>query len=46
MPLATEHLAIVQSVTAGEAAVRGASMLAVEYALSPEILPQSFGLDD
>ena len=42
MPLATEHLAIVQSVTAGEAAVRGASMLAVEYALSPEILPQSF----
>lgn len=44
MPLATEHLAIVQSVTAGEAAVRGASLLAVEHALSPEILPQSFSL--
>ncbi|UYO96760.1 ROK family transcriptional regulator [Microbacterium sp. M28] len=44
MPLATEHLAIVQSVTAGEAAVRGASLLAVEYALSPEILPRSFSL--
>ncbi|WP_460798362.1 ROK family transcriptional regulator [Microbacterium sp. GXF0217] len=42
MPLATEHLAIVQSVTAGEAAVRGASLLAVEHALSPEILPRSF----
>jgi len=46
MPLATEHLAIVQSVTAGEAAVRGASLLAVEHALSPEILPQSFNLTD
>lgn len=43
MPLATEHLAIVQSAAAGEAAVRGAAMLAVEHALSPEILPQSFG---
>ncbi|MGF6824195.1 putative NBD/HSP70 family sugar kinase [Microbacterium sp. ZKA21] len=46
MPLATEHLAIVQSVTAGEAAVRGASLLAVEHALSPEILPRSFNLAD
>lgn len=46
MPLATEHLAIVQSVTAGEAAVRGASLLAIEHALSPEILPQSFALED
>lgn len=45
MPLATEHLAIVQSVTAGEAAVRGASMLAVEHALAPEILPRSFSLE-
>ncbi|MDQ0643969.1 ROK family transcriptional regulator [Microbacterium murale] len=45
MPLATEHLAIVQSVTAGEAAVRGASLLAIEHALSPEILPRSFALD-
>jgi len=45
MPLATEHLAIVQSVTAGEAAVRGASILAVEHALSPEILPRSFSLE-
>jgi predicted NBD/HSP70 family sugar kinase len=44
MPLATERLAIVQSGTGGEAAVRGASMLAVEYALSPQILPQSFSL--
>ncbi|MGM7679201.1 ROK family transcriptional regulator [Microbacterium sp. A94] len=44
MPLATEQLAIVQSATAGQAAVRGASMLAVEYALSPEILPRSFSL--
>lgn len=43
MPLATEHLVIVQSGAAGEAAVRGASMLAIEHALSPEILPQSFG---
>jgi len=46
MPLATEHLAIVQSATAGEAAVRGASLLAIEHALSPEVLPQSFALAD
>lgn len=45
MPLATEHLAIVQSAAAAEAAVRGASMLAVEYALSPESLPRSFNLN-
>lgn len=45
MPLATEHLSIVQSVTGGEAAVRGASMLAVEHALSPEILPRSFSFE-
>jgi hypothetical protein len=30
----------------GEAAVRGASLLAIEHALSPEILPQSFSLAD
>jgi glucokinase len=38
MPLATEHLAIVQSVAAENAAVLGASMLAIEHALSPETL--------
>jgi predicted NBD/HSP70 family sugar kinase len=38
MPLATEHLAIVPSVAAERAAVIGASMLAVEHALSPEAL--------
>jgi len=36
MPLATEHLQIVQSAAGGEAAVLGASMLAIEHALSPE----------
>ncbi|UOE43969.1 ROK family transcriptional regulator [Agromyces larvae] len=36
MPLATEHLAIVQSAAAGNAAVLGASMLAIHHALSPE----------
>ncbi len=37
-PLATEHLAIVQSAAARNAAVLGASMLAIENALSPETL--------
>ncbi len=36
MPLATEHLQIVQSAAGSEAAVLGASMLAIEHALSPE----------
>lgn len=35
MPLATEHLQIVQSAAGSEAAVLGASMLAIEHALSP-----------
>jgi glucokinase len=38
MPLATEHLQIVQSAAGSEAAVLGASMLAIEHALSPESL--------
>ncbi|MEU1971447.1 ROK family transcriptional regulator [Microbacterium sp. NPDC019599] len=36
MPLATEHLAIVPSAAAENAAVVGAGMLAIEHALSPE----------
>lgn len=36
MPLATEHLSIVQSSAAEHAAVLGASMLAIHHALSPE----------
>lgn len=36
MPLATEHLTIVQSAAAENAAVLGASMLAIHHALSPE----------
>lgn len=36
MPLATEHLAIVQSSAGENAAVLGASMLAIQHALSPE----------
>ena len=36
MPLATEHLAIVPSAAAENAAVIGAGMLAIEHALSPE----------
>ena len=36
MPLATEHLAIVPSAAAENAAVIGAGMLAMEHALSPE----------
>ncbi|GAA4677384.1 ROK family transcriptional regulator [Frondihabitans cladoniiphilus] len=35
MPLATEHLTIVQSRAADDAAILGASMLAIHYALSP-----------
>jgi glucokinase len=38
IPLATEHLAIVQSAAAQDAGVLGASMLAIEHALSPETL--------
>lgn len=41
-PLATEHLSIVQSVTAERAGVLGAGMLAVEHALSPESLSAGF----
>jgi len=41
-PLATEHLSIVQSVSAEQAAVLGASMLAVEHVLSPESLSVGF----
>ena len=41
-PLATEHLSIVQSMPAEHAAVLGASMLAVEHALSPEALAVGF----
>jgi glucokinase len=37
-PLATEHLAIVQSAAADHAAVLGAGILAIEHALSPETL--------
>ncbi|MFF2272018.1 ROK family protein [Agromyces sp. NPDC058136] len=36
MPLATEHLVIVQSAAAENAAVLGAAMLAIHHALSPE----------
>lgn len=42
IPLATEHLSIVQSATAARAAVLGASMLAVEHVLSPEALAAGF----
>jgi len=38
MPLATEHLSIVQSVTADKAGVYGAAMLAVDRALAPDVL--------
>ncbi|AMM21816.1 sugar kinase [Frondihabitans sp. PAMC 28766] len=38
MPLATEHLTIVQSRAADRAAILGASMLAIHHALSPESL--------
>jgi predicted NBD/HSP70 family sugar kinase len=36
MPLATEHLTIVQSAAAGNAGVIGASMLAIHHVLTPE----------
>ena len=36
MPLATGHLSIVQSTAGANAAVLGASMLAIHHALSPE----------
>ena len=45
MPLATEHLAIVHSATGPKAAILGASMLAAEYALSPEGLTRGFPVD-
>jgi hypothetical protein len=35
-PLATQHLSIVQTQAAENAAVLGASVLALHYALSPE----------
>ncbi|MER7797297.1 ROK family transcriptional regulator [Microbacterium sp. NPDC096154] len=38
IPLATEHLAIVQSTAAQKAGVLGAAMLAIEHALSPDAL--------
>lgn len=38
MPLATEHLQIVQSSAGADAAILGASMLAIEHVLSPENL--------
>jgi len=38
MPLATEHLSIVQSSAGDKAGVIGASMLAIHHALSPEAL--------
>ncbi|MCH1883061.1 ROK family transcriptional regulator [Agrococcus sp. ARC_14] len=38
LPLATEHLQIAASATKGDAGVRGAVVLAIEHALSPEVL--------
>ena len=38
MPMATEHLAIVQSEAGENAAILGASMLAIDHALSPKNL--------
>jgi predicted NBD/HSP70 family sugar kinase len=38
LPLATEHLRIVTSRAGGEAAVLGASALAIEHVLSPEVV--------
>ncbi|MFB7892267.1 ROK family transcriptional regulator [Microbacterium sp. NPDC056044] len=43
-PLATKHLSIVQSLAGEKAAVIGASMLAVEHALSPEALSAGLAL--
>ncbi len=42
-PLATEHLSIVQSSAAEDAGVRGASMLAIEHALSPAAMHMLVG---
>jgi len=44
MPLATKYLSIVQSAAADRAAILGASMLAVEHALSPEGVSGGFRL--
>jgi predicted NBD/HSP70 family sugar kinase len=44
-PLATKHLSIVQSVAGEKAGIIGASMLAVEYALSPEALNAGLALN-
>ena len=38
LPLATEHLRIAASATKGVAGVRGAVVLAIEHALSPDVL--------
>ena len=38
LPLATEHLRIASSATKGDAGVRGAVVLAIEHALSPDVL--------
>ncbi len=38
LPLATEHLRIAASTTQADAAVRGAVALAIEHALSPDVL--------
>lgn len=43
MPLATEHLSIVQSSAGANAAVIGASMLAIHHALSPESIDAMAG---
>ena len=43
MPLATEHLTIVQSSAGANAAVIGASMLAIHHALSPESIDAMAG---
>jgi glucokinase len=40
MPLATEHLSIVQSRSGEKAAVIGASMLAIHHALSPAAIDE------
>ncbi|WP_413319843.1 ROK family transcriptional regulator [Agrococcus sp. 1P02AA] len=38
LPLATEHLQIAASATQGDAGVRGAVVLAIEHALSPDVI--------
>lgn len=40
MPLATSHLSIVQSAAGANAAILGASLLAIHHALSPESIDQ------